>query len=134
MGVKTPISGTALLCRQDCRAFLAHVDSRQVRITMRLVFSGFLRPLVLIGFAAVLPAQPASTSAHERSLLAENFAREKLAEWQKRLNLQDWDVALEVVRSTELRAKTLGNIRLDTEKKTAVIRGSRSRGLPFAVS
>jgi hypothetical protein len=89
---------------------------------MPLVFSDFLLPLALIGFAAVLPAQPISTSAHERSLLAESFAREKLWVWQKRLNLQDWDVALEVVRSTELRPKTLGNIRWDAEKKTALIR------------
>ena len=91
---------------------------------MRLVFSNFLLPLVLIGFATVLPAQPVSTStsAHERSLLAETFAREKLSVWQKRLNLEDWDVALEVVRSTELRPKTMGNIHWDNEKKTAVIR------------
>ena len=88
---------------------------------MRLVFS-LLLALVLIGFAAVLPAQPVSTSAHERTLLAESFAREKLSVWQKRLNLQDWDVALEVVRSTQLRPKTLGNIRWDAEKKTALIR------------
>jgi hypothetical protein len=85
-------------------------------------FSGFLLPLLLIGFAAVLPAQSVSTSAHERSLLAETFAREKLSVWQKRLNLQDWDVALEVVPSTGLRPKTLGNIHWDTDKKTAVIR------------
>jgi hypothetical protein len=91
---------------------------------MRLVFSNFLLPLVLIGFATVLPAQPVSTSTstHERSLLAETFAREKLSVWQKRLNLEDWDVALEVVRSTELRPKTMGNIHWDNEKKTAVIR------------
>jgi hypothetical protein len=89
---------------------------------MPLVFSDFFLPLALIGFAAVLPAQPISTSAHERSLLAESFAREKLSVWQKRLNLQDWNVALEVVRSTELRPKTLGNIRWDAEKKTALIR------------
>src|SRR5215469_8921643 len=89
---------------------------------MPLVLSDFFLPFTLIGFAAVLPAQPVSTSAHERSLLAESFAREKLSVWQKRLNLRDWDVALEVVRSTELRPKTLGNIRWDTEKKTALIR------------
>ena len=89
---------------------------------MRLVFSGFLLPLILIGLPAVLPAQTASTSAHERSLLAESFAREKLWVWQKRLNLQDWDVAVEVVRSTELRPKTMGNIHWDNEKKTALIR------------
>ena len=89
---------------------------------MRLVFSDSFLPLALIGLAAVLPAQPVSTSAHQRSLLAESFAREKLSVWQKRLNLQDWDVALEVVRSTQLRPKTLGNIRWDAEKKTALIR------------
>jgi hypothetical protein len=89
---------------------------------MRLVSSDFFLLSVLISCAGVLAAQPASTSAHERSLLAENFAREKLSIWQKRLNLQDWDVALEVVRGAELRPKTLGNIHWDTEKKTAVIR------------
>ena len=89
---------------------------------MPLVFSDFFLPLALIGFAAVLPAQPAPTSAQERSLLAESFAREKLSVWQKRLNLQDWDVALEIVRSTELKPQTLGNIRWDAEKKTALIR------------
>jgi hypothetical protein len=89
---------------------------------MRLVFSDSFLPLALIGLAAVLPAQPVSTSAHQRSLLAESFARERLSVWQKRLNLQDWDVALEVVRSTELRPNTLGNIRWDAEKKTALIR------------
>ena len=36
---------------------------------MRLVFSGFFLPLVLIGFGRVLPAEQVSTSAHERSLL-----------------------------------------------------------------
>jgi hypothetical protein len=89
---------------------------------MPFVFLHFFLPLALIGFAAVLPAQPVSTFAHERLLLAESFTREKLSVWQKRLNLQDWDVALEVVRSTELRPKTLGNIRWDAEKKTALIR------------
>jgi hypothetical protein len=89
---------------------------------MRLVFSDFFLPLALIGITAVLPAQSASTSTHERSLLAEKFAREKLSVWQKRLNLQDWDITLEVVRSFRLNAKTMGNIRWDPEKKTAVIR------------
>jgi hypothetical protein len=89
---------------------------------MRLVFSGFFLPLVLIGFGTALPAQQVSTSAHERSLLAESFVREKLSVWQKRLNLHDWSVTLEVVRGTQLRPKSLGNIHWDAEKKTAVIR------------
>jgi hypothetical protein len=87
-------------------------------------FSGYLLPLLFIGLACASSAQPVTSSptAHERTLVAESFTKEKLWMWQKRLNLQDWDISLEVVRSTELKPKTLGNIHWDTDKKTAVIR------------
>jgi hypothetical protein len=42
--------------------------------------------------------------------------------WQKRLNLQEWNISVVVSRATELKAKTVGNIHWDREKKTAVIR------------
>jgi hypothetical protein len=58
----------------------------------------------------------------ERTLLAERYAAERLAVWQKRLNLQDWNIALVVSRASELKPKTLGNIHWDNEKKTAVLR------------
>src|SRR3954452_14271539 len=61
-------------------------------------------------------------SAKERSIVAERYASERLAMWQKRLNLQDWNIAVQVTRATELKPKTLGNIHWDAEKKTAVIR------------
>jgi hypothetical protein len=64
----------------------------------------------------------AETTAHERSLLAGSFATERLSVWQKRLNLQDWNISVVVARATELKAKTVGNIHWDREKKTAVIR------------
>ena len=54
--------------------------------------------------------------------MAENFATEKLAAWQKRLNMQDWNITVHMARATELKPKTLGNIHWDLEKKTAVIR------------
>ena len=59
------------------------------------VFSGFLLPLLFLGSAGASSAQPASPSptAHERTLLAESFTKEKLWMWQKRLNLQDWDMS-----------------------------------------
>jgi hypothetical protein len=60
--------------------------------------------------------------ASERSVLAEKFASERLWVWQKRLNLQEWNISVVVSRATELKAKTLGNIHWDREKKTAVIR------------
>lgn len=85
-------------------------------------------PLVLLAagniYAQTVPSVPITPpeSARERTLLAEKYAAERLSVWQKRLNLQDWNISLLVVRSTELKPKTLGNIHWDTEKKTAVIR------------
>jgi hypothetical protein len=90
-------------------------------------FLGSILPLLLTGLASCSFAeQPVAISnssvLRERSLLAESYAKEKLWGWQKRLGLQDWNVVLEVVRSTELKPKTLGNIHWDTDKKSAVIR------------
>lgn len=86
--------------------------------------NGFLAFFLLItGCAGNSCAQPASpeVSSHERSLLAGSFANEKLWVWQKRLNLQDWNISVAVVRASELRPKTLGNIHWDLDKKTALI-------------
>jgi hypothetical protein len=71
-----------------------------------------------------IPSTPATApeSARERTAVADCFATEQLAVWQKRLNLQDWNISLLVARATDLKPKTLGNIHWDSEKKTAVIR------------
>jgi hypothetical protein len=81
---------------------------------------GFLLALTGISVAQETPAP--QLSAHERTLLAESFTAEKLWKWQKRLNLEDWKVSVLVVRTTDLKPRTLGNIHWDGEKKTAVIR------------
>jgi hypothetical protein len=75
-------------------------------------------------FSQTTPAAPATPpdTARERTLLAEKYAAERLSVWQKRLNLQDWNISLSVARAGELKPKTLGNIHWDAEKKTAVIR------------
>jgi hypothetical protein len=77
-------------------------------------------PLAFIGtsFAEDTPAEV----ARQRTLLAEQYTNERLWVWQRRLNLQDWNISVVVSRSTELKPKTLGNIHWDTDKKTAVIR------------
>ena len=62
-----------------------------------------------------------SVTARQRTLVAESFTAEKLWKWQKRLNLQDWNVTVALARATELKPKTLGNIHWDTDKKTAII-------------
>lgn len=65
---------------------------------------------------------PGETLAHERSVLAESFASARLSVWQKRLNLQDWDISVVVSRADGLKPKTVGNIHWDRDKKTATIR------------
>ena len=86
------------------------------------VFLGLVSPFLLVALPAFPQSVTPLVSPHERTVLADSFAKEKLWMWQKRLGLQDWNVSLEVVRSTELKPKTLGNIHWDTEKKTATIR------------
>ena len=68
------------------------------------------------------PAQAVPASARERAAAAESYTSERLAVWQKRLNLQDWKISVVMSRATELKPKTLGNIHWDLDKKTAVIR------------
>lgn len=91
-------------------------------------FSGSLVVvLMLFVSASTSPAQPPLGTAptptgSERAAQAQSFAAEKLAYWQKRLSLEDWKVSVEVVRLSELKPRTLGNIHWDTDKKTAVIR------------
>ena len=51
-----------------------------------------------------------------------NYLSEKLAFWQPRLGLQDWKISLVMTPASGLKPKTLGNIRWDTDHKTAIIR------------
>jgi hypothetical protein len=67
-------------------------------------------------------AASSATVASDRTALVGSFATERLSVWQKRLNLKEWNISVVVSRATELKAKTVGNIHWDREKKTAVIR------------
>jgi|NGEPerStandDraft_6_1074524.scaffolds.fasta_scaffold97745_3 hypothetical protein len=90
--------------------------------------SGSVTLLVLVMTGGVVPSHAQSPSksgeipASERKLLAERFASERLWVWQKRLNLQEWNLSVVASRANELKPKTVGNIHWDREKKTAVIR------------
>ncbi|HEV3198396.1 MAG TPA: hypothetical protein VGZ73_10820 [Bryobacteraceae bacterium] len=69
-------------------------------------------------------AQQVSTQQpppRERTILAESYINERLALWQQRLNLQDWNITVAMARTGELKPKTLGNIHWDLPKKTALI-------------
>src|ERR1700752_1309029 len=86
-------------------------------------FSGLFPLVALFGMVPYSSGQQISDTSipHERSVLAQSFANEKLWLWQKRLKLQDWNISLEMSRASGLKPKTLGNIHWDLDKKTAVI-------------
>jgi hypothetical protein len=82
-----------------------------------------LFPTILLGLASVsVEATDNEPTPRERTALATAFANERLAVWQRRLNLEDWNLSVVVARASELKPKTLGNIHWDLDKKTAVIR------------
>jgi len=92
-------------------------------------FGSLLSPLpwaLLLAAAGTIPAYAESVlpgnPAHERKLMAESFAGEKLWIWQRRLNLQQWNITVTLAPPAELKPKTLGNIHWDADRKSAVIR------------
>jgi hypothetical protein len=90
-----------------------------------LGFAGSVLSLFLLlssaGFSVAQDNNP-TDAARARTLAAERFANERVAVWQKRLNLQDWNISVVVSRTSELKPKTLGNIHWDSDKRSAVIR------------
>jgi hypothetical protein len=63
-----------------------------------------------------------SPPSNERTLIVQRFAVEKLWSWQRRLKLKDWEISIVVAPIGTLKKNTVGNIRWDKDKKTAVIR------------
>lgn len=82
----------------------------------------FSLPLLLGSACAFAQSPTVESLPAERSLCAGSFVTEKLWYWQRRLNLQDWNISIVVARATELKPRTLGNIHWDATKKTAIIR------------
>jgi hypothetical protein len=89
---------------------------------------------IRLGLAALLPfclsistfgsgtstTRPAAVST-ERDKTAHAFVEDSLRTWQGRLNLNDWKITVELVPSTALEPKTLGNIHWDMNVKQAAI-------------
>ncbi len=55
-------------------------------------------------------------------MAAREFTLARLADWQQRLDLQDWKVSLLVTRASKLKRGTLGDVEWDARAKTATIR------------
>jgi hypothetical protein len=88
------------------------------------VYRSFTLLCLSLSFTIIASAQKIpepSVRAHERTLFAQTFTAEKLWIWQKRLNLESWNITVAIARANELKPKTLGNIHWDFDKKTALI-------------
>jgi hypothetical protein len=81
-----------------------------------LGIAGLLFTLSFSTFASTNPTDP-----KDRNAQAAKYVALKLQIWQDRMNLKDWDIRFEMVRSDRLEPKTLGNIHWDTDVKTAKI-------------
>lgn len=75
--------------------------------------------------AKSVPSSAQQASPHlpagEQRQLAERLIDERLALWRQRLKLEDWRISVVMTHRSDLKPKTLGGIRWDKPKKSAVI-------------
>lgn len=65
--------------------------------------------------------QPSCAIECDKAEIVGRFLKEKLATWQRRLKLEDWKISVTMSRRTDLKPRTLGGIRWDKRKKSAVM-------------
>ena len=85
---------------------------------MRLRFAGCL---VAICVSVSAFAQTALSGSSDQGRSTQQFLDQRLTVWRERLKLTDWKISVSMTRLSELPPKTLGGIRWDKGKKTAVI-------------
>ena len=80
--------------------------------------------LLLASFTGSAGAQERSQPANSPQCapMAESYVNGKLAVWQQRLALEAWKISIVMSRRSDLKPKTLGNIRWDADTKSATIR------------
>jgi hypothetical protein len=94
------------------------------------MFSRTPAAVALCGFAVLLlsstiagraSAPAVDSKSRDAEAEASKFVLQKLQVWQDRMNLKDWDIRVNLVRSDQLEPKTLGNVHWDTDVKKATI-------------
>ena len=68
--------------------------------------------------ADITLTEPSPTEFGQR---AQQFIDSKLAVWQQRLKLESWQISVVMARQSDLPPKTMGGIRWDKGKKSAVV-------------
>ncbi len=81
--------------------------------------------MLALGITVSLTAQVAPVQAHGRiavPVVTDAQVEHWLKIWQKRLSLQDWMISAKIVRSSELKPDTMGNLRWNSATRSATIR------------
>ena len=110
-----------------CKGFSPHPITRagpRVKWLFRWKHRLALWTLKRVPAVSTMPGQAVAldqSQAVEKYFTAETFVNEKLFIWQKRLQLEDWNIDLKIVHLSELKPKTLGHIEWHTDTRRANI-------------
>lgn len=78
--------------------------------------------LLCLGAGVGLGASPAVQETKEKATVTEAQVADWVRLWQKRLRLEDWKIDVRIVRSSELKPDTLGNLKWNSITRTATIK------------
>jgi hypothetical protein len=92
--------------------------TRNVRIGCLFVLCASVSAFAETITAEARPTEPALSEYGRR---AQEFVDGKLTLWQQRLKLEGWQISVVMARGSDLPPKTMGGIRWDKGKKSAVI-------------
>lgn len=82
----------------------------------------FLVVLLCLGASVGLGASPAVAGSSPKVSIAASQVSNWVRLWQRRLRLDDWKIETRIVRSSELKPDTLGNLKWNGVSRTAVIK------------
>ena len=100
---------------------LAAVHPSLAALLLLFVFSTVSPPLPVYASSNIGSAHVAPAKLEEREAAAEDRVGNALRVWQERLNLTNWNIRVQLVRTNQLAPKTLGNIHWDKNSRQATI-------------
>lgn len=77
--------------------------------------------LLLCGWTTLRAETVATEPEADLAARSARFLEERIDLWQKRLKLDGWKISAAMTKRADLKARTVGGIRWDKAKKTAVI-------------
>lgn len=78
--------------------------------------------LLCLGASPASGAPPAVAEAKTKAVVTDTQVAGWVKVWQKRLHLEDWKVEARIVRTSDLRPDTLGNLKWNSVNHTATIK------------